>query len=194
MITSQQLSDRLFQYFDTLFGADKTQFGFNADSDFAFFQDRQNNAVRPEEQTVLFYRIESNDKIGNNISSDTQIYDRLDDKEKILAFRKLTVVINFLSKKKGYAIDAHNAFNAYIQTTRRDYASYALPFPIVLVNSQKEQNLSGLEEGAWVERIERTLYFCYNDLITIGDIQFTQQPATVEDVKTIIPYDIQFKL
>jgi hypothetical protein len=193
MITDLQLSQRLFQFFDTMFGAEKVNFGFNADSNFAFNEDRQNNDLRTKDKTLLFYRMETDDKIGNQISSDTQVYNRDTGKEEIITMRQISVVMNIMTKEKGMAKDAMQAFLAYMQSTRRNNASYDLPFPLVLVNSEIMQNLSALEEGAWVERLEKRLYFRYNDKITIGDIQFTQEPATLEETKEIIQYDITLK-
>jgi len=193
MITDLQLSQRLFQFFDTMFGAEKVNFGFNADSNFAFNEDRQNNDLRTKDKTLLFYRMETDDKIGNQISSDTQVYNRDTGKEEIITMRQISVVMNIMTKEKGMAKDAMQAFLAYMQSTRRNNASYDLPFPLVLVNSEIMQNLSTLEEGAWVERLEKRLYFRYNDKITIGDIQFTQEPATLEETKEIIQYDITLK-
>lgn len=194
MITDLQLSQRLWQFFDTMYGAEKTNFGFNADSNLAFNEDRQNNDIRTQDKTLLFYRMESNEKIGNQISSDTQIYNRTTGKEEIITMRQISVVMNIMTKEKGMAKDAMQAFLAYMQSTRRNTACYGLPFPLVLINSDLLQNLSDLEEGAWVERLEKRLYFRYNDKITIGDIDFTQEPATLEDVKDIIQYDINLKI
>lgn len=194
MITDQQLSERIWQFFDTIFGPDKTQFGFNADSNLAFFEDRQNNAIRAAGSTALFYRIEDYDKAGNPISSDSQNYDRLTNKEEVITMRKVMVIMNILAKRKGDAQSAHNAFLAYMQSTRRESACYDNPFPFVLVNVEKEQNLSDLEEGAWVERIQKVLHFRYNDKVVIGDIQFTQPVTELEDVKEVVQYDITLKL
>jgi len=193
MITNLQLSQRLWQFFDTMYGAEKVNFGFDADSNEAFQEDRQDNNLRTQDQTLLFFRMETNEKIGNQISSDTQVYNRDTGKEEIITMRQITVVMNIMTKEKGMAKDAMQAFLAYMQSTRRNNACYDLPFPLVLVNSEIEQNLSALEEGAWVERMEKRLYFRYNDKITIGDIDFTQEPATLEDTKDIIQYDITLK-
>lgn len=193
MITDQQISQRIWQFFDAIFGSDKAQFGFNADSNLAFFGDRQNNAIRTTDSSALFYRVEFYDKVGNPISSDTQNYNRDTNQEEIITMRKIAVVVNFMSKIKGNAQTAHNAFLAYTQSTRREIACYGDPFPLVLVNYEKEQNLSALEEGAWAERIETILHFRYNDKVIIGNIQFTQLPAQFEDTKDIVQYDINLK-
>lgn len=194
MITNQQLSERIWQFFDVIFGSDKNQFGFNSDSNLAFFDDRQNNAIRVTDGTALFYRIEDYDKAGNPISSDTQNYNRDTNQEEIITMRKVIVIVNFLAKRKGDAQSAHNAFLAYMQSTRRELACYGDPFPLVLVNADKEQNLSVLEEGAWVERVQKVLHFRYNDKIVIGDIQFTQTVEGPEDVKDVVQYDITLKI
>lgn len=193
MITEAQLSDRLFQFFDALYGPTKTQFGFNADSNLAFVEDRQNNAIRSSEQTILFYRIDINEKVGNPISSDSQVYDRDTSEERIVTTRELTVVMSILSKQKGFAKDAINAFLAYLQSTRRETACYALPFPLVMINSEPMVNLSALEEGAWVERMEKNLTFRYNDTVVIGEAQFTQLPDVLEETKDIVQYELTLK-
>jgi hypothetical protein len=193
MITNLELSQRVYQFFDVIFGAGKTQFGFNALSKYCFIESQENQAVRKEDKTILFYQLGSPEKIGNAISSDTQIYNRENNKEEILAFRKISVIISILSKEKGKAKDAMNAFLTYLQSARRELACYSEPFAFVLVNHQPHQDFTGLEEGAWVERIDKNLEFRYNDLIEIGDIQFTQEPAAIEDVKDIIQYDINLK-
>lgn len=190
MITSQVLSDRIFDFFDVIFGAGKTDYGFNSDSTLAFREERQNDEIRTDEQTILYYRIEDNENKGNSIKSDTVIYNRDNDKEEIYPVRKVTVVMNILSKKKGQANDAIQAFLRYIQSTRKSLACYGLPFNLVLINSDKDINLTALEEGAWTERREKRLYFTYCDKIEVGDIQFTQQPVVVEDVKDIIQYEL----
>ena len=193
MITSLQLTNRVWQFFDVIYGANKIDYGFNADSNFAFIEDNQDNAIRPGEKTILFFKISSPEKIGNAISSDTQIYNRINNKEEILAFRKVSVVINIISKDKGSAKDAMNALMTFLQSTRKQSACYGDPFSLVLVNADPSQDLSELEEGAWSERMQRTLYFRYNDLIEIGDAEFTQVPAVLEDTKGIINYTIDLK-
>lgn len=193
MITSENLAKRIFQFFNTLYGAERTNYGFSSNANLAFIQDEQNNAVRPAVETVLFYRLSPPQKIGNKIVSDLQVYNRETLKEEIITMRKFALTVNFLSKKKGNAKDAYDAFLAYIQSTRCQTACYALPFPLVLVNSENPQDLTALEEGAWAERIEVILYFNYNDKFIVGDIQFTQEPEAVEDVKEIVQFTVNLK-
>jgi len=190
MIASQDLSDRIFDFFDVIFGTEKTDYGFNADSTLAFREERQNDEIRNDDQTILYYRVEGNANRGNSIKSDLVIYNRVTKKEEIYPVRKVTVVMNVVSKKKGQANDAIQAFLRYIQSSRKSLACYWLPFIFSLVNSDEDIPLTALEEGAWAERREKKLYFTYCDKIEIGDVQFTQEPATVEDVKDIIQYEL----
>ena len=193
MITSTELSNRIFKFFDTLYGSSKTTFGFDSDSNFCFIEDNQNNAIRPEVNTILFYRIEENEKIGNQISSDSQIYDRDAGKEIISTYRQITLVINILSKTKGNAKNAMQMLLALFQSTRMALACYEDPFPLIMVNAFKARDLTSLETGAWTERMEKTLYFRYNDNIIIGDIDFTQEIEQLEDVKDVYQYSLTLK-
>jgi len=190
MITSEDLSLRVFNFFDTIFGAEKINFGFNADPTLAFRETEQNDAIRNQDPTILYYKIEGNTNRGNSIKSDMVIYNRDTKKEEIYPIRKVTVTMNILSKKKGQANDAMQAFLRYIQSSRKSLACYGLPFIFTLVNSDIDIDLTALEEGAWTERREKKLYFTYCDKVEIGDIQFTQQLATVEDVKDIIQFEL----
>lgn len=193
MITNKQLAQRIFDFFDTMYGSEKTTYGFNADSSLAFFEDQQNNDVRPQVQTALFYRLSPPKKIGNKLVSDVQNYNRTTHKEEIITMRKFVLTANFLSKKKGQAKDAYNALLSYIQSTRCQLACYSLPFPLVLVNLSDPRDLTALEEGAWAERVEVDLFFNYNDKFVVGDIQFTQLPETVEDTKDIVQFTVNLK-
>lgn len=190
MISSQDLSDRVFDFFDVIFGAEKTDYGFNSDSTLAFREERQNDDIRTDEETILYYRIEDNTPKGNSIKSDTIIYNREEKKEEIYPVRHVVVVMNILSKKKGQANDAMQAFLRYIQSSRKSLACYGLPFNFALIRSEKDINLTALEEGSWLERREKKLHFTYCDKVEIGDVQFTQQPAAVEDVRDIIQYEL----
>lgn len=193
MITNRQLAQRIFDFFNTLYGAERTNYGFSSDPNLAFFEDEQNDNVRPQVRTALFYRLSPPEKIGNRIVSDVQVYNRETLKEEIITMRKFALTVNFLSKKKGDAKDAYDAFLSYIQSTRCQIACYGLPFPLVLVNSENPQDLTALEEGAWAERIQVVLYFNYNDKFIVGDIQFTQEPETIEDVKDIVQFTVNLK-
>jgi hypothetical protein len=190
MITSQQLSDRIFDFFDKIFADNKTDFGFNADSSLAFKEDRQNNDIRSTDQTILFYRIEETHPIGNTNTSYSRGFNRDTKKENLFTIEQVNVLMNILSKKKGMAKDAMKAFFVYIQSTRIYEATYDLPFNLSLINLERmPRDLTALEEGAWVERMELTITFVYNDIVEIGDIKFTLTPSVVEDVKDIIKFE-----
>lgn len=193
MITSTALSNRIFKFFDSLFGTSKASFGFDNNSNLCFIEDNQNNAIRPEANTILFYRIEENEKTGNQISSDSQIYNRDTGKEIISTNRQITLVINILSKTKGNAKNAMQMLLALFQSTKMSTACYEDPFPFVMINALKAQDLTSLETGAWTERMEKTLYFRYNDNIVIGDIDFTQEIEQLEDVKDVYQYSLTLK-
>ena len=193
MITNKQLAQRIFDFFDTMFGDEKTDYGFNADSNLAFFEDQQNDDTRPQVQTALYYRLSPQQKIGNKVVSDVQIYNRTTLKEEIITMRKFSLNVSILSKKKGNAKDAWEAFLAYTQSTRCQTACYGLPFPLVLVNYENPQDLTALEEGAWAERVDAVLYFNYNDKFIVGDIQFTQEPEALVDTKDIVQFTLNLK-
>lgn len=193
MITNLDLSKAIFKFFDLIFANNKTDFLFNSDSNYAFIDSYQNNSIRKDDQTILFYNIEDSDNMGNRIKSDFVVYNRDTGKEEIITTTKLSVSFNILSKKKGMAKNAMRAFAAYIQSSRLESLNNALPFKIFLINSEKENNLTALETGSWVERMDKRLLFAYNDKIEIGDIQFTQLPSSVEDVKDIVQNEIIIK-
>lgn len=193
MITSTQLAQRIFDFFNTIYGAEKTNYGFNADANLAFFEDQQNDNVRPQVQTAIFYRLSPPQKIGNKVVSDVQNYNRTTLKEEIITMRKFILTVNFLSKKKGQAKNAWEAFLAYSQSTRMQNACYGLPFPLIMVNYENPRDLTALEEGAWAERLEVNLIFNFNDKFVVGDIQFTQEPTTIESVKDIVEFTVNLK-
>lgn len=193
MITTQQLSQRVFDFFNTLYGDERVNYGFSETAEDAFLQDQQNDDQRPVVQTALFYRISPSSKIGNRLVSDIQNYNRATNKEEIITMQKFTLTVNFLTKNKGMAKDAYNALLCYIQSTRCKEACYNSTFPLVLVNLSEPRNLTALEQGAWVERIEVDLFFNYNDKFVVGDIQFTQEPASVEEVRDIIKFSVNLK-
>jgi hypothetical protein len=193
MITNIDLSKAVFKFFDLIFANNKTDFLFNSNSNYAFVDSYQNNSIRKDDQTILFYNIEDSDNMGNRIKSDVVIYNRDTNKEEVIITKKLNVTFNILSKKKGMAKDAMMAFSAYVQSSRLESLNNALPFKMYLINSEKENNLTALETGAWVERMEKRLLFAFNDKIEIGDIQFTQLPSSVENVKNIVQNEIIIK-
>jgi len=193
MITNEQLAKRISDFFETIYGDEKTIYGFNIDPALAFFEDQQNNDVRPEIRTAIYYRLSPPQKIGNKVVSDVQIYNRETLKEEIITMRKFTLTVNFLSKKKGQAKNAWEAFLAYSQSTRCQKACYGLPFPLIMVNYENPKDLTALEEGAWAERIEVDLIFNFNDKFIVGDIEFTQEPETVEDTKDIVEFTVNLK-
>lgn len=193
MITNIDLSKAVFKFFDLIFANNKTDFLFNSNSNYAFVDSYQNNSIRKDDQTILFYNIEDSDNMGNRIKSDVVIYNRDTNKEEVIITKKLNVTFNILSKKKGMAKDAMMAFSAYVQSSRLESLNNALPFKMYLINSEKENNLTALETGAWVERMEKRLLFAFNDKIEIGDIQFTQLPSSVENVKDIVQNEIIIK-
>jgi hypothetical protein len=193
MITNIDLSKAVFKFFDLIFANNKTDFLFNSNSNYAFVDSYQNNSIRKDDQTILFYNIEDSDNMGNRIKSDIVIYNRDTNKEEVIITKKLNVTFNILSKKKGMAKDAMMAFSAYVQSSRLESLNNALPFKMYLINSEKENNLTALETGAWVERMEKRLLFAFNDKIEIGDIQFTQLPSSVENVKNIVQNEIIIK-
>lgn len=193
MITAQQLSQRVFDFFNALYGEERVNYGLSENVENAYLQDQQNDDQRPIVETALFYRISPTVKIGNRLVSDVQNYNRATGKEEIITMQKFTLTVNFLTKKKGRAKDAYNALLSYIQSTRCQKACYGLPFPLVLVNLSEPRNLTDLEQGAWVERIEVDLFFNYNDKFVVGDIQFTQEPNSVEDVKDIVEFTVNLK-
>ena len=119
MITSEQLSDRIFDFFNNIFCDNRTDFGFNSDPTLAFREDRQNDDIRTEDETILFYRIEPVHPMGNTNTSYTRGFNRETKKEEIFTAEKVNVTMNVMSKKKGMAKNAIRAFLIYIQSTRK---------------------------------------------------------------------------
>jgi hypothetical protein len=195
MVTNSQIEERLFDYFNDVFGAERALFGFSDDENEAYIVDRQTDSPRPAASTVLFYRVESVAPIGGMITSDEVLIDRTGSRtEYIERQRKVHVITNILSKYKGLAKDAINFFIAASQTSRGYNSSYTGTFEFPLHNIANDlRDLTNLENDAWTERVEADLYFNFKDRIDLDVQNMIVAPSSVELTRTKVNYDIELK-
>lgn len=196
MIDIEDIHRRLFGYFDRVFGDERTLFNFNISPSACYMIDRQTDSPRPAVKTLLEYRVESNEPWGNGVSTDSPTFDLDTKEEKINVRRKLHVVCNVLSKKKGDAKDALNFFIAANQSSRHQDAAYSDDFDFNLPMHRIDlpyRDLSVLENQAWTERVEADLHFNYMDTIEFGVQYSIPAPSTIFDTKDIIQYELETK-
>jgi len=196
MISILQLEDRLCDFFKEIFKENALDFNFSTNESLRYILDRQTAAPRPDEATLLFYRVEEVTPVGSPIFSDSSSISRTSTKETIKTWRNVHVIMNILSKGKGDAKTALNFFFAAIQSERKNLACYSSDYSIVLPlhNINKDVRiLTELENAAWTERVETDLYFNYEDTVELDNQQFLEQPATEEDVTDIVQYETELK-
>ena len=195
MISQLQLENRIFDYLNTLYGADALLFGFSTDVNQRFIVDRQTNAPRVGVGTILYFRVEQNVPRGINRGSFGSIRDASTNQERVEMWRDVNVIINILSQDKGKARDAMNFLLAMVNTERDARASLeVLPFDLLLHRIGDIKNLTALETESWQERIESDWFFNYQDTVILSDvIQWPEQPTTPEDVPNIIEWETKLK-
>jgi hypothetical protein len=198
MIGVYDIEERIYGYFDTIFGSEKSWFRFNTASSACFLVDRETDAPRPAASTLLFYRVDSVSPMGNTISIDDVVVDRATKEESVSTWRKIHVIVNILSKYKGDAKDALNFILAANQTTRGYNASYittgatGFEMPLYYIDPNF-RDLTGLENTAWTERVEADFYFNYKDSITFGEQGLITAPSSVYLTKDKVDFDIELK-
>lgn len=76
MISQTQLEDRIFDYFNVLLKDNVLPFGFSTDLNERYLVDRQTNAPRVNDETVIYFRIESKKPMGRTRGSTRARMDR----------------------------------------------------------------------------------------------------------------------
>lgn len=195
MISTAELEKRIFDYFNTLFGANALAFGFNANVGERFICENQTNAPRPSADTIAYFRIEYNRPMGIASGSSHSKIDRTTGLESVEVWRDVQVVFNVLSAKRGLAKDTMNFLYASVNSERDRVASLeVLPFDLLLYRIGDDRNLTALETENWQERVEVDMWFNYTDLVDIDSVQFLTQPVVPEDVPNIIEWDTKIKV
>lgn len=196
MITVYELESRVFGFFDKIFSGDQVSFGLSNSSCAAFIVDRQTEAPRTFNESILYYRVNDVSPIGNYISVDEVKINPSTGLEYIETLRKVHVVVNILSKSKGMAKTAMNFIIAANQTSRKLDACYSddFDFELPLYNIDRNiRDLTELENKAWTERVEADFYFNYKDVIDFDTQPLINTPSSVEDVSNIVHFEIDLK-
>jgi len=195
MISNEQLETRIFDYLNTIIGNNATNYGFSTVEGERYLIDRQTNAPRVNDGTVIYYRVENNNNRGLNRGSTRNVLDPETDKEYIELWKDVHVIVNILSQTKGQAKDATTFLMAVVNSERDYKASYGiLPFDLILYKISKEvRNLTDLETNAWQERIEFDMYFNYRDIVDLDDVQWINQPTIPSDVPDNIDWETTLK-
>lgn len=197
MITNNDLETRIARFFKNIYMNDGVPFGFSANPEDRYIVTNQTSSPRPDEQTLLFYRIDYNRPVGNSMKSYSEKYDRMTLADVIYPYNEIKVVVDLVSKTHGMAKTAMMFFRAAIQSERKELACYDELDPIKLPLQRMEEYdriLTELENGAWNERVQTDLYFRYTDTISIDPMQFTLLPVVVTDVPDIIGFTTTLKI
>lgn len=199
MIGIFDIEERIYDYFDTIFGSEKSWFKFNTSASSCFLVDRETDTPRPPASTILFYRVDSVEPMGNTISIDDVIIDRTTRQESVETWRRVHVIVNILSKYKGDAKDALNFILASNQTTRGYSACYTgtgvtstFEMPLYYIDPNF-RDLTDLENRAWTERVEADFFFNYKDTITFDNQPLIEAPSSVYLTKTKVDYIVELK-
>jgi len=197
MISSFKLEERLFDYFDTVFGTSASAFLFSNSASANYIVGRYYDAPRPAASTLLVYDLLSVKPLGNTQSVDTVTIDRYTREESVDILRQIEVGVNIISKYKGYAKDALSFLIASNQTTRGAEACYpnisASSFDIALMNIDGIKDLTELENSMWTDRVEANFIFNFADTLTFGTQNLIVAPSGVELTKTKVDFDIELK-
>jgi hypothetical protein len=191
-ISVYQLEERIFDYFDTIFGSQKSLFGFADAASACFFVDRQTNAPRIAACSLLFYRVGTPETLGNSYS-DYNYLNRTTGIESIDFHRQVHVTVNVLSKQKGSAKGALSFLQLMNQTSRHYEASYNtgdFDLPLHRIDPNM-RDLSFLENASWDERVEADFYFNYTDVVSLSDVQsMVRAPSSVYATKDKVDFTI----
>lgn len=194
MISSYQLENRVYDFFDTIYQDDKSIFLFDNSASGSFIVGRYYDTPRPSASTILVFDLKSIMPLGSSLSSDEVVLDRVTREEYINMIRQANVTVNIISKYKGCAKDAMSFLLAGLQTTRGNEASYpsmsASSFDISCVNVTDIKDLSEVENSMWTERVEAEFYFQFKDRLSFGSQSFIDAPSSVYLTKNKIDYDI----
>jgi hypothetical protein len=194
MISVFDLEERVFEYLEKMFDGDQTQFGFGSAASSCFFVDRQTNAPRLAASTLMYYRVNAPEKVGN-VFSDRPYINPTTGIESVDIHRRVRVTLNVLSTMKGRAKDALSYLEMANQSTRHYEAAYNTGnFNFPMYDFGKPINLSLIETGTWVERIENDVFFNYTDTISFtSPHSLITAPSSIAATKDKIDVAINMK-
>lgn len=194
MITKKKLEDDLFTFFDTLFSVDRKDFGFFYDeenplkSDGCFLAERQNQAIRPADKTLLYFRIDDYEDWGGKRVGTGHYYTQ-DNTEVVTQLKTFTCIVNILSKIEGAAYDASNFLVAMAQSQRYEQMINEGKLTIHLKQVSEPRDLTILENSTWVERIETRFVFNFVNEVENKEIQYSvHTPSSMGDVVNSVDY------
>lgn len=195
MISEFVIEERVFEYLERLYNGDQSMFGFRDAASACFFTDRQTNAPRLAASTLMYYRVSPPEPLGN-LNSDRAYIDRSDGIEKIDIHRSVKATLNILSTLKGAAKDTLSYLELINQSSRHYEAAYNtgdFGFPLYKID-RNARDLSAIETGKWVERVEVDVYFNFTDTITLPEPQsLIYAPSSIAATKDKIDFDIELK-
>lgn len=194
MKTKKDIEKDLFKFFDGLFGADRKAFGFFYDEAFpansgeCYVIQRQNQAIRPADKTLLYFRMDNYEDWGNKRTGTGHYYTQ-NRKEVITQLKTFECVVNIYSKERGMAYDASNFLVAMAQSQRyADLINYGKIF-LHLKSVSEPKDLTYLENSTWVERIETRFVFNFVNEVENNDTQYSvHRPSTLDDVVNSVDY------
>jgi len=194
MKTKKDIEKDLFKFFNGLFAADRKTFGFFYDESNptkageCYVIQRQNQAIRPADKTMLYYRIDNYEDWGNRKAGTGHYYNGKG-KEVITQLKTFECVVNIYSKERGMAYDASNFLVAMAESTRYDdLTNYGTIF-LRLKDVGEPKDLTYLENSTWVERIETRFVFNFVNEVENSDVQYSvHKPSTLGDVVNSVDY------
>lgn len=194
MISAFDIEERVYEYLNALYNGNQGQFGFGEAASSCFFVDRQTNAPRLAASTLLYYRVDSPEKVGNAFG-DRPYIDRTTGIEKIDIHKRVRVTVNILSKVKSKAKDAMTYLEVINQSSRHYEAAYNTgDFYFPMYDFGRPRDLTAIETSTWVERIETDVYFNYVDTITLSTPHsLITAPSTVAATKDKIDVAVNMK-
>lgn len=194
MITKKQIEDNLFTFFDTLFSVDRERFGFYyneenpLDSNRCYINERQNQAPRPADKTLLYFRIDDYEDWGGKRIG-TGHYYTSDNREVITQLKVFECVVNIFTKEEGMAYDASNFLVAMAQSQRYEQMVNEGKIFLHLKQVSEPRDLTVLENSTWVERIETRFIFNFENEVENNEIQYSvRRPSDIGDTVNSVDY------
>ena len=173
MITKKQIEDNLFTFFDTLFSVDRERFGFYyneenpLDSNRCYINERQNQAPRPADKTLLYFRIDDYEDWGGKRIG-TGHYYTSDNREVITQLK---------------------VFECVAQSQRYEQMVNEGKIFLHLKQVSEPRDLTVLENSTWVERIETRFIFNFENEVENNEIQYSvRRPSDIGDTVNSVDY------
>lgn len=169
-------------------------FGFSENEDERFYVSSQNQSVRDDVQTALYFSVVNN--FWRSQMQEEKFYNG-DNKEVMVEMRQAILTLDVYSKiiPLGTASDVLRYISAKIQGDA--FSEWCLLYPeigITLERVEMSPDLSALLQGeTWSERRQLKLYFNFRDAIVMDEIPMTKMPDSIGDVKNIIVRDYTYK-